>query len=160
MRKQGWHCLVLLFYLITRQARLHAQSLTLNSLRINSAFGWRTHPVTGQPAYHADIDLFARNEPVLSILDGRVKETGDDPFLGRYVRIDHGELQSIYGHLSIILVSAGDQVSAGDVIGITGNTGRTTGEHLHFAILFRGHYLPLLKFLAGLFLKPPWPQNQ
>jgi murein DD-endopeptidase MepM/ murein hydrolase activator NlpD len=155
MKKHCWHCLILLFFLIIWQARLQAQSLPLNTLRINSAFGWRTHPVTGQPAFHAGIDLFARDEPVLSILDGRVNETGDDPLLGKYVRINHGELQSIYGHLSLVLISTGDQVFAGDIIGITGTTGRTTGEHLHFAILFRGHYLPPLKFLAGLFLKPP-----
>ncbi|MDN8834145.1 M23 family metallopeptidase, partial [Staphylococcus aureus] len=82
---------------------------------------------------HKGVDLAARCDPVLSVMEGTVSSTGFNPILGSFIRIKHGEFQSIYGHLSYILVTPGDSVTAGQFIGITGSTGRVTGEHLHFS---------------------------
>ncbi|KAA8476837.1 peptidase M23-like protein [Arcticibacter tournemirensis] len=132
-------------------------SLPLPQLRVTSSFGKRVHPVTGYPDLHKGVDLAARCDPVLSIMNGMVSATGFNPILGNYIRIAHGEFQSIYGHLSYILVMPGEQVTAGEVVGITGATGRVTGEHLHFSIRFRDKYLNPLHFLRSLLLseQPP-----
>jgi murein DD-endopeptidase MepM/ murein hydrolase activator NlpD len=71
--------------------------------------------------------------------------------LGLYVEVDHGDISSIYAHLSEAQVEEGQELRAGEVIGITGSSGRTTGEHLHFAIK-EGRQLvdpkPLLDFIS------------
>ncbi|WP_162842750.1 M23 family metallopeptidase [Mucilaginibacter pineti] len=122
--------------------------LPLRTMRLTSSFGWRVHPVTGSADFHRGIDLSARSEPVYSVVDGQVSATGYDPLLGNFIRIDHSDVQTIYGHLSVILVSRGQEVAAGQVVGITGRSGRTTGEHLHFSIKFRGSYIHPLDFLS------------
>lgn len=134
-------------------------SLPLTKLHVNSPFGKRTHPVTGQADLHKGVDLAARCDPVLSIMDGTVSDTGYNPILGNYVRIAHGEFQSIYGHLSHIMVAKGETVKAGEFIGVTGSTGRVTGEHLHFSIRFRDRYLNPLHFLRLLLLPQPPPST-
>ncbi|MFD2964387.1 MULTISPECIES: M23 family metallopeptidase [Olivibacter] len=129
-------------------------------LRVTSSFGKRVHPVTGLPDLHKGIDLAARCDPVLSVMDGTVIDTGFNPILGKYIRIAHGEFQSIYGHLSYILVTPGEPVSGGEFIAVTGATGRVTGEHLHFSIRYRGRYINPLHFLRSLLLprRPPSPK--
>lgn len=124
--------------------------MPMRVLQVTSTFGWRRHPVTGKADYHAGVDLSARSEPVYSILDGRVSAIGYSPILGNYIRIAHGEIQSIYGHLSFILVTAGQSVSGGYPVGITGATGRATGEHLHFSISAGGTHIHPLYFLNSL----------
>ncbi|WP_431294517.1 M23 family metallopeptidase [Pedobacter sp. P26] len=117
-------------------------------MKINSGFGKRTHPLTHRSDFHKGIDLHARNEPVFSFLSGRVSQTGFHPILGKFVRIDHSGLESIYGHLSIILVHTGEEVRSGELIGVTGSTGRVTGEHLHFSLRMEGVYIdPILLIL-------------
>lgn len=125
-------------------------SLPLQQLKVNSPFGKRTHPITGQPDFHRGVDLAARCDPVLNIMNGTITETGYNAILGYYIRISHGDFTSIYGHLSYILVAPCEKVVAGQLIGITGSTGRTTGEHLHFSIRFRDDYLNPLLFLKTL----------
>lgn len=125
-------------------------SLPLHLLKVNSGFGHRVHPVTGQPDFHKGVDLAAHYDPVFSIMDGKVRATGYNPILGSYVRIMHGQFQSIYGHLSHILVLSGDEIASGQPIGITGATGRVTGQHLHFSIKFGERYLNPLFFLKTL----------
>ncbi|MGB4010209.1 MAG: M23 family metallopeptidase, partial [Zwartia sp.] len=110
-------------------------SLPLAHLIVTSSFGWRIQPILGKPDFHRAVDLAARNDPVYSIMDGIVCETGKHPILGNYVRIGHGNIQSIYGHLSHSLVKTDQTILAGQPIGITGSTGRATGEHLHFSIV-------------------------
>lgn len=121
--------------------------MPLTEYRVTSGFGWRRHPVTGKQDFHNGIDLAIRAGVVRSIMQGTVESTGHHRNLGNYVRIDHGFIKSIYGHLSRIMVSAGQPVSAGDAVGITGDTGRTTGEHLHFSIRRNGTYIDPWKFL-------------
>lgn len=122
-------------------------SLPLSEYRLTSTFGWRKHPVTGKRDFHNGIDLAARTQPVLSIMDGKVEATGYHRNLGKYVRVDHGVVQSIYGHLSRITVRKGQSISPGYPLGITGKTGRATGEHLHFSIRTNGMYIDPWKFL-------------
>ncbi len=102
---------------------------------INSLFGWRNHPITGDRRFHAGTDLAAPiGTPVLAAVAGQVL-TAD--FLGGYgltVVLQHGQGldKSLYSHLSEIFVQAGEQVEQGTVIGRVGSTGNSTGPHLHF----------------------------
>ena len=121
--------------------------MPLAEYRITSGFGWRRHPVTSKMDFHNGIDLATRAGIVRSIMQGMVESTGYHRNLGNYVCIDHGFVKSIYGHLSRITVSNGQPVSAGYPVGITGSTGRTTGEHLHFSIRRNGTYIDPWKFL-------------
>jgi murein DD-endopeptidase MepM/ murein hydrolase activator NlpD len=125
-------------------------SMPLANYKISSGFGWRTHPVTGKPSFHNGIDLAACAQVVHSILPGTVESTGYHEYLGNFVRIDHGFVYSIYGHLSRITVINGQYIPAGFPIGITGNTGRTTGEHLHFSMRRKNIYIDPWKFLQAL----------
>jgi len=96
---------------------------------------------------HSGIDLRARHDTVFAIMDGRVSAVNFDPQLGVFIRLDHGELQSTYGHLSQVFVLPGDTVQAGLAIAITGSTGRVTGEHLHFGIQYHHQNINPLEFL-------------
>ncbi|MCC2598270.1 M23 family metallopeptidase [Sphingobacterium sp. FBM7-1] len=122
----------------------------LDKLKVTSPFGYRIHPISGKASHHSGVDFAARSDPVFNVLNGYVKATGRHKALGKYIRIVHGEVETIYGHLSHILVSSGDTVIAGQPIAITGSTGRVTGEHLHFSVKFNGKFLDPLKFLRRL----------
>ena len=124
--------------------------LPLKRTAITSPFGYRIHPVTGKYAFHAGIDLRARSDTVYAILPGTVKAAGYNTFLGVFIRLDHGEFQTAYGHLSQVFVLPGDTVSIGMPIAITGATGRVTGEHLHFSVQLNHQYLNPLKFLYSI----------
>jgi murein DD-endopeptidase MepM/ murein hydrolase activator NlpD len=133
--------------------------LPLKHLKINSDFGYRIHPLTGKYAMHAGVDLKARHDTVFAILDGLVKSTGYDAGLGINIRLAHGDVESVYGHLSQILVVTQDSVTAGEPIGITGATGHVTGEHLHFSICYRHKYINPIKFFYELLIKQENEQN-
>ncbi len=88
---------------------------------------------------------------VLATMTAKVKAIGEHPRLGRYVMLDHGhDLVSIYGHLSATLVSTGQVVAVGAIVGKVGSTGRSTGPHLDYAIEYRGKRVDPLKLI-----KPP-----
>jgi murein DD-endopeptidase MepM/ murein hydrolase activator NlpD len=127
--------------------------LPLKHLKINSDFGYRVHPLTGKYALHAGVDFKARHDTVYAILNGLVRSTGYDDGLGINIRLEHGEITSVYGHLSQVLVGPQDTVAAGEPIGITGSTGLVTGEHLHFSICYRHKYINPIKFLYELLIK-------
>lgn len=127
--------------------------LPLKHLKINSDFGYRIHPVTGKYAMHAGVDLKARHDTVYAILNGVVKSTGYNDFLGINIRLVHCDFESVYGHLSQVFIREQDSVTAGEAIGITGATGRVTGEHLHFSICYRHKYINPIKFLYELLIK-------
>ena len=128
----------------------------LKHLKQTSGFGWRIHPITGKFLFHRGVDLAARNDTVFSIMNGVVTKIGNNPVIGNYILITHpDDVQSVYGHLSAIAVLPDDQVTAGQPIGITGATGRVTGEHLHFSIKYYGHELSPLAFLCGMNALPP-----
>ena len=127
-----------------RQLILHYMSVSfpLKQLRINSPFGKRKDPFTGKKTQHNGVDLFARNDEVYSIMLGDVIKSGVDRKSGIYVKIQYGEYTVLYCHLSKVAVKRGDVVYAGDVIGISGNTGtRSTGEHVHISVKYKSHYI-------------------
>ncbi|WP_158526235.1 M23 family metallopeptidase [Pedobacter paludis] len=151
MADKTWALQLLVFCVLSLGCQAQQDfSLPLNSLHLTSTFGGRIHPITRKPDFHRGIDLSARCEPVLSVLNGRVSATGFDPILGNFVKIDHQGIQVLYAHLRMAWVSRGKVVEAGTPIGITGSTGRSTGEHLHFAVSISGVYLDPLQFLMGL----------
>lgn len=121
-------------------------ALPLHRLSVTSGFGWRVHPVTGNYDFHAGVDLRARHDTVFAVTGGRVS-AGYNVLLGNYIRVTSGDLQTVYGHLSQIFRLTGDSVQTDDAIAITGCSGRVTGEHLHFAVCWCGHYINPLQFL-------------
>jgi murein DD-endopeptidase MepM/ murein hydrolase activator NlpD len=124
--------------------------IPLEKYRISSDFGWRKHPLSGKQHFHNGVDLAAHAQIVRSIMPGKVQFVGYHKNLGKFIRIDHGFICSIYGHLSQIIVSSGEVLPSGFPLGITGSTGRTTGEHLHLSIRSGDTYIDPLKFLQGL----------
>lgn len=111
-------------------------SLPIDSMVITSSYGRRKDPITGKEANHRGIDLRGNNDYVYSIMPGIVTKAGKSKTLGNYVEVKHGDFKSTYGHLYNVLVDAKQSVEAGQPIGISGNTGRSTGEHLHFGMKF------------------------
>lgn len=108
----------------------------LERLRRTSGFGMRKDPFTGQKAFHSGVDLGCRtNTPVFAARAGKVIFTGYSGNYGNLVIIEHPYgYRSYYGHLSRIRVKPGMEVTANDIIAVSGNTGLTTGPHLHFEI--------------------------
>ena len=107
---------------------------------INSGFGFRRDPITGQRAHHAGLDISAdRGLPVLATADGIVVRAERMGNLGRAVYVLHRfGYETRYGHLAEILVEEGQQIHRGDVLGRVGNSGRTTGYHLHYEVRLEG----------------------
>ena len=124
--------------------------LPLRHLSLTSAYGFRVHPVTGQFRFHAGIDLRARRDTVFAVMPGRVDFVGFDPVTGVHIRLVSGEFTLLYGHLSQVFVLAGDSVNACSPLGVTGSSGRVTGEHLHFSVSFRHVPVNPLLFLRRL----------
>ena len=110
---------------------------------MSSPFGFRTSPTAGASSYHQGVDLAApANTPVYATRSGIVTTTTYSGSAGYYVTINHGDgFSSIYMHLNNYVVSAGQAVSAGQLIGYVGRTGIATGYHLHFGIAYNGAYV-------------------
>lgn len=120
---------------------------------ITSKFGPRKDPIKPNVTrFHHGVDLAAPpNEPVYAADDGVVVFAGWAGAAGRTVRIHHrGSRETLYGHLSTILVKEGWEVSRGEVIGLLGNSGRTTGHHLHFAFYLDGNSADPLEHLEPI----------
>ncbi|MCC8407698.1 M23 family metallopeptidase [Mucilaginibacter sp. UR6-1] len=124
--------------------------LPLASLQISSPFGYRHHPVTGLYAFHNGVDFRARSDTVYALADAVVYSVACDERAGIHIILAHADFSSVYGHLSQVFVSAADTVTAGQPIGITGKTGRVTGEHLHFSIRAGGRWVDPLEFIYHL----------
>lgn len=112
----------------------------LFSSKVTSPFGMRYDPVAKRRQLHEGVDFEARiGTPVHTVADGRVVKAGQETGYGNIVKIDHpGGFETVYAHLSKIDVHAGQQVTAGQVIAKSGNTGWSTGAHLHFEFHVRG----------------------
>jgi len=110
--------------------------------RLSSGYGYRTHPISGVRTFHNGIDIAApTGTAVYAYASGTVISVSQDNTLGMYIAIDHGNgLVTRYLHLSKFNVSKGDKVKTGDRIGSVGNTGYSTGSHLHFEVLKNGSY--------------------
>lgn len=103
---------------------------------LNSGFGSRRDPITGQGAFHPGLDISTRRrEPVLATASGTVIKSGWAGDYGKVVEIDHGNgFRTVYGHLDAMLVREGQKVSRGERVGLVGSTGRSTGPHLHYEV--------------------------
>jgi murein DD-endopeptidase MepM/ murein hydrolase activator NlpD len=87
-------------------------------------------------------------DPIVAPADGRVIRTGKDRLLGNYVKLEHSaEIKTLYGHLATVSVASGDRVKRGDRIGTMGNTGRSTGTHLHYSVSVAGKYVDPLDYI-------------
>ena len=106
-------------------------SFPLKKIQINSKFGMRMHPIYHKYIMHNGIDLHARHEDVLSMLPGKVLRVGYDSRSGKYVTVQTANYTVSYCHLSEQYVKTNDYLHAGEPLGLTGNTGASTGEHLH-----------------------------
>lgn len=116
-------------------------SYPLEKMKVTSPYGMRKDPMTGIYKKHNGVDLRARKAMVYSMFPGIVHKVGYDERSGNYVIIQHGEIAVSYCHLSKILITKGSRVHAHEVIGISGNTGRSTGEHLHVTCKMKGTYI-------------------
>ena len=103
----------------------------LKSIKVTSPYGYRRDPFTGKQSWHNGLDLHAKNEPTYAMMDGVVEKIGYDNRSGNYVILRHGNFHVSYCHLSSIVVGKGERVNAGTIVGVTGNSGRSTGCHLH-----------------------------
>lgn len=108
--------------------------------RLTSRFGYRSDPFTNVRSFHTGIDLAAPiGTSVKATLDGKVATTGYSTVFGNYIILTHEDgFQTLYGHLSVIAVQRGQKVSQGFIIGKIGNTGYSTGSHLHFSVYKNG----------------------
>ncbi|HVW15836.1 MAG TPA: M23 family metallopeptidase [Mucilaginibacter sp.] len=145
-------CLLAACVLLFWPACLTAQpGLPLKNLQLTSAYGNRIHPVTGIYGFHTGVDLRARGDTVYAVLPGVVEAEGFDPRLGIFIQLRNADFQTVYGHLSRLFVFKGDTVTSETKLGITGSTGRVTGEHLHFEVRFQGTPIDPLAFLMALY---------
>ena len=110
---------------------------------VTSSFGEREDPFNGEGAFHSGIDISAPNgTPVRATADGDVSDAAMGAGYGREVVLDHGhDVTTVYGHLSAIAVMPGQHVTVGQVIGYVGQSGRSTGPHLHYEV--RVHNVPV-----------------
>jgi murein DD-endopeptidase MepM/ murein hydrolase activator NlpD len=106
----------------------------------SSNFGWRIDPITGENAMHEGVDFVAdAGTPIYASAGGVVDYASYQPQYGNMVEIDHGnDIVTRYAHASKILVKVGQVVRRGEKIAEVGSTGRSTGNHLHFEIRYRG----------------------
>lgn len=122
-----------------------------SSTRITSNYGPRTAPTSGASSYHQGIDIgAAHGADIVAAADGTVRAATSSSAAGNYVMIDHGGgLYSVYMHASELLVSPGQQVSAGQVIARVGSTGISTAPHLHFGVSLNGSYVSPWGYLGS-----------
>ncbi|MDR1256253.1 MAG: M23 family metallopeptidase [Spirochaetaceae bacterium] len=108
--------------------------------RITSRYGYRVNPVTSQRGFHSGLDISANTGvPIKAAMSGMVLSTGYNDVFGYFVLVSHhSSYRTLYGHMSIIRTKPGAYVKTGQVIGDVGNTGQSTGSHLHFQVYKNG----------------------
>lgn len=106
---------------------------------ISSTFGLRKHPITGKPDFHTGVDFAAPlNTPIGAAWPGIVIETGESKIYGNFVTLDHGGFQTRYCHCNSVAVKVGMRLRQGETLAYVGNTGVSTGPHLHFELIING----------------------
>jgi murein DD-endopeptidase MepM/ murein hydrolase activator NlpD len=126
-------------------------SIWPTSGNISSRFGARTHPIFGGVRPHEGIDIFApKGTPILATADGRIERAGWKVGYGLTLLIDHDYgYETFYAHCSKLKVKKGDRVNRGDVIAMVGNTGVTTGSHLHYEVIVNGRSVNPSNYILG-----------
>jgi murein DD-endopeptidase MepM/ murein hydrolase activator NlpD len=113
-----------------------------HGVRLSSGFGNRLHPIQGVVKHHNGIDISSGQKPVIATAGGRIKRIGFNKGLGSFIVIDHeNSYETTYAHLSKIIVFQNNYVSLGDEIGLVGNSGSATGNHIHYEIKKNGRIL-------------------
>ncbi len=107
---------------------------------ISSRFGYRESPFTGRREFHRGLDIATRaGSPIVAPADGLVTFSGRKGLMGNMITIEHGfGMVTRYGHLKKLLKKKGDRVKRGETIASVGNTGRSTGPHLHYEVRLNG----------------------
>lgn len=121
----------------------------LKRIFVTSPYGYRKDPFTGRRQFHTGIDLRApTGTEIRAVMGGIVVYAGYLGGYGRTVIVDHGEdLETLYGHCSLLMVRRGDMVRAGQTIALAGDTGRSLGAHLHFEVRSNGRHIDPKGFL-------------
>ena len=117
--------------------------------RLTSPFGYRRDPFTGRKSFHSGIDLAAPvGTPIKAILEGTVSLTSYSRIFGNYIIVSHPNgYQTLYGHVSAFNAKKGQHVNQGEVIALLGNTGLSTGPHVHLSIYKNGKLIDPLSVL-------------
>jgi murein DD-endopeptidase MepM/ murein hydrolase activator NlpD len=131
--------------------RMLPLSAPVDAYRVTSKFGKRKDPLNGRWAMHYGMDMAApRGSPILVPAAGTVVSAGWHAGFGRTVEVDHGlGIRTRYGHMRSIAVKKGEKVGFRDTIGLLGNSGRSTGPHVHYEILVDGKPVDPTKFLTA-----------
>ncbi|HEX3844809.1 MAG TPA: M23 family metallopeptidase [Steroidobacteraceae bacterium] len=129
---------------------IHPEGRPVSIGYMSSGFGRRVDPFTGGIEYHEGIDFAApEGERIRAVAAGIVTWAGPRGGYGNMVQIDHGNgYATRYGHADRVLVHVGETVNRGDALALVGNTGRSTGPHVHFEVLRNGHEVNPAKFVA------------
>ncbi len=136
------------------QERMRLLASTPNMMPVEGWFshgyGWRKDPFTGKREFHRGVDIVAKSgTEIRATADGVIGRAGRFGALGRTLDISHGfGFVTRYAHMSKLLVASGDQVKRGDVIGLVGSTGRSTGAHLHYELFREGKRANPWKYLG------------
>jgi murein DD-endopeptidase MepM/ murein hydrolase activator NlpD len=119
--------------------------------KITSGFGRRSDPLNNKPAFHAGIDIKGViGRKIEATADGTVEKSSyEKRGLGNYVILRHGNgYKTVFGHMSKRLVKKGDKIRRGQTVGLMGNTGRSTGPHLHYEVRYKGKSINPKKYLS------------
>jgi len=118
---------------------------------LTSSFGYRTSPFTGRREMHKGIDVATRTgTPIIAPADGIVVFAGREGGFGNMLLVDHGYgIMTRYGHCSSVEVKKGDKVKRGDIIAKVGNTGRSTGPHLHYEVAVNGVAVNPMRYILN-----------
>lgn len=116
---------------------------------VSSWYGKRKDPLNNKKAFHSGIDFRGRKgDPVLATADGKVTFAGNNGGFGKFIKVDHGNgYTTSFAHLDNYHVKKGDYVTRGQTIGLVGNSGRSTGSHLHYEIAYKGKSVNPSKFM-------------
>ncbi len=116
---------------------------------VSSAYGYRKDPFSGDTGYHKGVDVAVpKGTEVKAAQGGLVSASAYNGIGGNYIVIDHGNgTSSYYGHLQTRTVSVGDTVEQGEIIGLSGDTGRVTGPHLHFQLTYNERTVDPQKYI-------------
>ncbi|OQY02501.1 MAG: metalloendopeptidase [Desulfobacteraceae bacterium 4572_130] len=129
--------------LLEKKRNLLASTPSIRPARggwITSRFGYRKSPFTGKKEFHAGLDIANRiGTKIIATANGKISYAQRKKIIGKMIVIDHGHgIVTKYGHLNKILIKKGDKVKRGDIIAFMGNTGISTGPHLHYEIKING----------------------
>jgi murein DD-endopeptidase MepM/ murein hydrolase activator NlpD len=126
---------------------------------LSSGFGERIDPFTSQPSFHPGVDIVSElGTPVVAAAKGKVTKinlSNDKSGYGNYIEVSHSnQLTTLYGHLSEILVKENQVLQRGEIIGLVGDTGRSTGPHLHFEVQIDGKAVDPMAIISPVAMKP------